>query len=414
MDKIEQLYNLGKKNNLSGDNLDEWVDKRLREIEEREARKADREAEKQRKTLELEQNRIAAAEKAKFDFELEKARIGAAKLELEAKIELAKLEASKIEQESKTKLELARLNAEADRTRQVDVDGGRSQCILSKLPKFDDNSDNLDSYIRRFETIARSANVPESQWGTQLLILIGGKGLDACQSLSEIEMKEYKTLKSTLLEYYHLTENAYRLKFHSLRPSDTADFKMFANEIKTTFEKWFEASGLDPSFESLVQFVMVDKVLNSVDKDVFSYLQERKPRDLKTVTDLCQKYQAAHPDKPMSVNATQFTPLMFTTQVKHKPTFDAGSPPYPSRGRSPYRGNPLGSGNNRSSSLQRYPQCFNCQQFGHTLKYCPALEQDAVQCFNCNRFGHMAKYCRKPRYDSHRYNTNQTNHANNA
>ena len=386
MDKIEQLYNLGKKNNLSGNDLDEWVEKRMREVEDREARKAEREEEKERKTLELKQNRIAAAEKAKFDFELEKARIEATKLELEAKIELAKLEANKLEQEAKTKLELARLHAEADRTQQGDTEGGRSQSILGKLPKFDDNSDNLDSYIRRFETIARSANVPETQWGTQLLVLIGGKGLDACQSLSETEMKDYKTLKLTLLEYYQLTENAYRLKFHSLKPSDTADFKIFANEIKTTFDKWFEASGLEPSFATLVQFIMVDKVLNSVDKDVFSYLQERKPRDLKTVTDLCQKYQAAHPDKPMSVNATQLTPLMFTTQVKPKHTFDAGSPRYPSRGRSPYRATPLGSGNYRSSSLQRSPQCFHCQQFGHTLKYCP-------QCFHCQQFGHTLKYC---------------------
>jgi hypothetical protein len=63
------------------------------------------------------------------------------------------------------------------------------------MPKFDDSHDNLDSYIRRFETIAKTANVPEDAWGTYLLTLIGGKGLDACQSLTDEEMKTYRKLK---------------------------------------------------------------------------------------------------------------------------------------------------------------------------------------------------------------------------
>ena len=62
-----------------------------------------------------------------------------------------------------------------------------------------------------------------------MLALIGGKGLDACQSLSEEEVKNYETLRKTLLEYYDHTEDGYRKKFYNSKPKKGEEFKVFIN-----------------------------------------------------------------------------------------------------------------------------------------------------------------------------------------
>ena len=184
MGTVEQLgllFELGTKLGYSGETLDNWAQKQIN-------------AEHDRKTSEaqIDLERLRLAEKTRSDdMELEKLRL-------------------------QLRLEESKHNV----TRSHDSPG---LGILGKIPKFEEGRDNLDSFIRRFETVARSTNVPESQWGTQLLVLIGGRGLDACQSLTEHQMKEFKILKQTLLEYYHLTEDGYRQKFRHLKPSNSDD-----------------------------------------------------------------------------------------------------------------------------------------------------------------------------------------------
>lgn len=113
------------------------------------------------------------------------------------------------------------------------------------------------------------------------------------------ELKEYRTLKETLLG----------VKFQDLLPENTKDLKFFTNTIRTSFDKWFNASGSELTVYNIKKFILVNKVLTSVDNDLFIYLQERKPRTLVVVTDPCQKQQAAHPDQPIrkGIQSYQFS-----------------------------------------------------------------------------------------------------------
>ncbi len=73
--------------------------------------------------------------------------------------------------------------------------------------------------------MARTTSLSDTQRGTQLLVLIGGKALDACQGLSEDYMKDYRILKETLLEFFLHNEDSHRKKFHNRLPSTAEHFK---------------------------------------------------------------------------------------------------------------------------------------------------------------------------------------------
>ena len=82
-----------------------------------------------------------------------------------------------------------------------------------KLPKFIDGTDAIDSYLQRFERLARTNNWTEDTWAVSLSVLLTGKALDVYSRLSEEEAISYVHLKEALLKRYNLTEEGYRNKF---------------------------------------------------------------------------------------------------------------------------------------------------------------------------------------------------------
>jgi hypothetical protein len=179
---LSEMYRLGKSNGYEGEKLDEWVEKRMNESEERRDRWCRREREKMETEARIE------VERMKMEQE---------KMEAEARIEVERMKAEAAIEKERQEFELARMKNEGMKNiPHIDMN---HQNILSKLPKFQEDSENIDAYIRRFETVARTTGLSNTQWGTQLLVLIGGKALDACQGLSEDQMKDYRTLKETLL-----------------------------------------------------------------------------------------------------------------------------------------------------------------------------------------------------------------------
>ncbi|XP_059156644.1 uncharacterized protein LOC131941415 [Physella acuta] len=236
------------------------------------------------------------------------------------------------------------------------------------MPKFEDKKDDIDAFIRRFETIAKSENIADNMMSQHLLTLVGGRGLDACHTLTDEEIKDYKTLKKTLLEFYHLTEETYRQKFHQLQPNKNEDFKVFTNDLKLTLEKWIEAASINKTYEDLFQFVLVDKILNSVHSDLYSFLQERKPRDIKTVTEMTQKFIAAHPTNPVckKYDETELTSV-FMTHVADRSKYHMQFKP------------------------DRQQQ----------------MHQSDKRCFYCNGLGHYKKDCRKARRPNSFQHNNQ-------
>ena len=57
-----------------------------------------------------------------------------------------------------------------------------------KLPPFNENKDDLDAYLTRFERACAAFEVEPEHWSTQLARLLQGKSLEVYQHLSDADV----------------------------------------------------------------------------------------------------------------------------------------------------------------------------------------------------------------------------------
>ncbi|XP_022111697.1 uncharacterized protein LOC110990927 [Acanthaster planci] len=169
--EIERLVSIGKEMGLGGEGLREFV------REEQERMKVERKAKED-------------AEREKRAMDIEIRRQERETVELQLKIETLKKEESE-SQEHKPKASSAKT-------------------LTPKLPSFDDEKDDIDSYLNRFERYASAQNWQQSNWAVNLSALLKGKALEVYSRLPVSEASNYDSLKSALLKRYHFTEEGFR------------------------------------------------------------------------------------------------------------------------------------------------------------------------------------------------------------
>ena len=89
-----------------------------------------------------------------------------------------------------------------------------SKSLRPNLPKYEEQKDDIDAYIERFERFARSQGWREDTWAVSLSSLLTGNGLEVYTSM---QPKDYPALKRAVLKCYWLTEG-FRLKFLDNKP----------------------------------------------------------------------------------------------------------------------------------------------------------------------------------------------------
>ena len=82
---------------------------------------------------------------------------------------------------------------------------------LPKLPAFRDKTDDIDSYLFRFETHATALKWDKTHWVTYLSALLEGTALTLFHSLSDTEdgTVTYEQLKSALLKKFQCTPEGF-------------------------------------------------------------------------------------------------------------------------------------------------------------------------------------------------------------
>ena len=60
-----------------------------------------------------------------------------------------------------------------------------------KLPKFDENKDDVDAFLERFERFAESQSWPENQWAVSLSPLLSGKDLQVYSGMPPAEAERF-------------------------------------------------------------------------------------------------------------------------------------------------------------------------------------------------------------------------------
>lgn len=258
MSTLKQLLDLGKELGLEGKDLQEFVT--TQQHLEREDRQKQREIEKDRDIRALER------EREQQEFELEKLRLQGIHLETSQ------------EQGNVSMSESAHAN----------------MGIRPKLPYFEEDKDNMDAYLQRFERYAEVVGWAKQCWSLHVSALLKGKALEVYSRLTPDEAKDYDVLKKALLKRYELTEEGFRRKFKNSYPDKGESFGQFATRLQDYLKRWIEFSDIEDTVEGLTDLLVRDQLLQVCNRDMSLFLRERVPNRLPVMVKLAEQYIDAH------------------------------------------------------------------------------------------------------------------------
>ena len=376
----------GKAFGLQETELMDYVDKQIRQAQERQDRLiVRREEEANRKQLEL------AAIKERE----ETARQTAKEQE----------ETKRHAEEEETKRQ-AQAHSQAS-TQQDGGDGpGQASRVghrptLPKLPAFRDKTDDIDSYLFRFETHATALKWDKTHWVTYLSALLEGTALTLFHSLSDTEngTVTYEQLKSALLKKFQCTPEGFRKRFRESKPTAGEPFETYAVELRRLADRWISLSKVEKTYEGLLGLILSEQLLQSVSHDLATFLCEKDERSFQNLIKSAESYRHAHPNKNLArrSEATVFGSVA-SVRDEHRPSEHFG-PTNSFRGHGGYQSGPSRFWNRRAFDSTR-------RSWGHGRFRGQATRKDIVDtgrsgnqssttkcCFLCKQPGHLHQTC---------------------
>ena len=406
----------GKAFGLQETELMDYVDKQIRQAQERQDRLiVRREEEANRKQLEL------AAIKEREETARQTAR------EETARQTAKEQEETKRHAEEEETKRQAQAHSQAS-TQQDGGDGpGQASRVghrptLPKLPAFRDKTDDIDSYLFRFETHATALKWDRTHWVTYLSALLEGTALTLFHSLSDTEdgTVTYEQLKSALLKKFQCTPEGFRKRFRESKPTAGEPFETYAVELRRLADRWISLSKVEKTYEGLLGLILSEQLLQSVSHDLATFLCEKDERSFQNLIKSAESYRHAHPNKNLArrSEATVFGSVA-SVRDEHRPSEHFG-PTNSFRGHGGYQSGPSrfwnrrgfdstrrswGDGRFRGQATRKeivdtgrsgnQPSttkcCFLCKQPGHFHRACP-WKSRKNPCRICN-FSHPPDQC---------------------
>ena len=293
---------------------------------------------------------------------------------------------------------------------------------LPKLPAFRDKTDDIDSYLFRFETHATALKWDKTHWVTYLSALLEGTALTLFHSLSDTEdgTVTYEQLKSALLKKFQCTPEGFRKRFRESKPTAGEPFETYAVELRRLADRWISLSKVEKTYEGLLGLILSEQLLQSVSHDLATFLCEKDERSFQNLIKSAESYRHAHPNKNLArrSEATVFGSVA-SVRDEHRPSEHFG-PTNSFRGHGGYQSGPSRFWNRRGFDSTRRSRgdgrfrdqatrkeivdkgrsgnqssttkcCFLCKQPGHFHQSCP-WKSRKNPCRICN-FSHPPDQC---------------------
>ena len=250
---------------------------------------------------------------------------------------------------------------------------GSIHAKIPKLPVFNEDKDDLDAYLGRFEQYARVQKWPGTTWATNLSALLTGKALETYSRLHPDNVENYDALKEALLMRFQLTEDGFRERFYKSTAEDGETAGQFVTRLQRYLERWMDLSETPRSYEGLRDLLVREHFISACHEELATFMREKRLKYLKEVTIAADNYVQAHkgnlsllkPSKKISTRTTQ----------------------------------------GESQQMKRNPTCHRCGKLGHIAPRCRTFlssgkevpkeaPNDSRKCFVCGKSGHIARNCR--------------------
>ena len=288
-------------------------------------------------------------------------------------------EARRVREEREYELEMRRCEIESQRiTAEVDVNASTSRVQSSvssgdhlklKMPYFEDK-DDLESYLRQFERVAKLQDWRESDWATRLGTLLKGKARETYVRLSDEEAADYDTLKTALLHRFCLTGEEYRRKLRVAKRGNDESYKEFAIRQRLYFERWRELPGKSETYDDVKDLLLQEQFLRCAPHELSTFVKDRQPKNMDDVVKHAQVFAESR-----------------GTMGRTPPTLRPG-------------GNELKSENRREENKRETPNYRvnngpnrNINDRGDIRR--SANSRGDRKCFTCGLPGHIARDCGK-------------------
>ena len=158
-----------------------------------------------------------------------------------------------------------------------------SNARFPKLPYFDEKTDQMDSYLTRFESYATACKWDPAMWALYLSALLKGRALEVFVRLSRDDQSDYEQIREALLNNFNLTERQFKRKFRESRPEKSETFRQFSSRMASYLERWLAMAKVEKTFEAVCDFLARDQFLEIANQDMYVFL---KPKSFKTLGDM--------------------------------------------------------------------------------------------------------------------------------
>ena len=160
-----------------------------------------------------------------------------------------------------------------------------SNARFPKLPYFDEKTDQMDSYLTRFESYATACKWDPAMWALYLSALLKGRALEVFVRLSKDDQSDYEQIREALLNNFNLTERQFKRKFRECRPEKSETFRQFSSRMASYLEKWLAMAKVEKTFEAVCDFLARDQFLEIANQDMYVFL---KTKSFKTLGDMAR------------------------------------------------------------------------------------------------------------------------------
>ena len=158
---------------------------------------------------------------------------------------------------------------------------------------YNESLEHIDTYLDRFERLARDFELPECKWLSRLIPALHGKSYETYSKLP-VDQQNYTDLKSALLIRFELTADGYRKKFRNSRREKGETFTQFCDRIGSYFNKWITLSKANQTYDGLFNHLLLDQLMTAFPSVVRTFTTEQGATTLKEVTRMADRYLEAH------------------------------------------------------------------------------------------------------------------------